>query len=254
MLAVNEALSIEKESGTPAGDGSVRARLGAVEGPRERLLRLGAPALTDPELLAVLFGTGMRGTPVLSLAESVIVLGGGLKAISQRDPAELCSIAGLGPARAAQVAAALELGRRVIHAPERRQRLATARDIVRYLTPLLAARRVEQFHVLCFNPRNVLLRDVCVAQGMVDQCPVDLREVFVPAISTRASAIVVAHNHPSGYPEPSPLDLTLTQQLVDAGQVLGIKLLDHLIVGDGNFVSLRERGFIRRDPSWNAGY
>ncbi len=224
------------------GEGSVRAWLHAREEVRERLFKVGAVALTDLELLSVLLGVGAR---TRALAEELLLQSGGLKALVLKDPLELRAHRGLGPGRAAQVLAALELGRRAQRAPERRPRLRNPREIHRYLAPTLSALRREVFHVLCFNPRNVLLADVRVAEGTVNTCPVDPREVYAAALTTRASAIVLAHNHPSGDPEPSANDLALTAQLMDAGRLLGIKVLDHLVLGDGVYVSLLERGLLQ---------
>lgn len=235
-----------------AGEGLVRAQLHGLEEMRERLFKLGASALTDPELLSVLLGTGARAH---GLAEELLCRSGGLKALLLKDPLELSMHPGLGPARTAQVFAALELGRRAQRTTERRPRLRTPREISGYLFPVLSALRREVFHVLCFNPRNVLLADVRVAEGTMNTCPVDPREVYAAALSTRASAIVLAHNHPSGDPEPSAQDLQLTLQLVEAGRLLGIKVLDHLVMGDGAYVSLMERGFLADDEGkgrWTA--
>jgi DNA repair protein RadC len=224
-----------------ASDGSVGAQLHGMEEMRERLFKLGASALTDPELLSMLLGMGARAH---ELAEGILSRSGGLKPLLLMDPLELSAQPGLGPVRTAQVLAALELGRRAQRTTERRPKLRTPKEIHGYLFPILSALRREVFHVLCFNPRNVLLADVRVAEGTMNTCPVDPREVYAAALTTRASAIVLAHNHPSGDPEPSVQDLSLTVQLADAGRLLGIKVLDHLIVGDGAYVSLMERGFL----------
>jgi DNA repair protein RadC len=231
-----------------AGEGSVRARHSGVEEVRERLFKLGASALTDLELLSVLLGIGPR---IQGIAEELVSRSGGLKAFLLKDPLELCAQPGLGPARAAQVLAALELGRRAWRTTERRPRLRSPREIYAYLAPTLSALRREVFHVLCFNPRNVLLADVRVAEGTMDTCPVDPREVYAAALAARASAIVLAHNHPSGDPEPSLQDISLTMQLAEAGQLLGIKVLDHLIVGDAAYVSLMQRGKLGEDEGGN---
>lgn len=225
------------EEAESVGEGSVRARRAEGDTPRERLLRRGAAALTDPELLSVLWGARSR-----SLAEGLLAAPGGLKALVQREPRELDARPGVGPERTARFLAALELGRRAQRAPERRPRLRTPREIHAYLAPELSALRREVFHVLCFNARNVLLRDARVAEGTINACPVDPREVFAAAITARATAIVLAHNHPSGDPEPSAQDLSLTAQLIEAGRVLNIKVLDHLVIGDGTYASLLERG------------
>ncbi|MBN1207468.1 MAG: DNA repair protein RadC [Myxococcaceae bacterium] len=225
-----------------AGEGSVRARLHGMEEVRERLFKLGAGALTDLELLSVLLGMGPRTHGV---AEELLSRSGGLKALLLKDPLELSLQHGLGPVRTAQVLAALELGRRAQRTTERRPRLRNPREIHAYLLPILSALRREVFHVLCFNPRNVLLADVRVAEGTMNTCPVDPREVYAAALTTRATAIVLAHNHPSGDPEPSGQDVSLTFQLIEAGRLLGIKVLDHLVLGDGAYVSLMERGFFK---------
>jgi DNA repair protein RadC len=118
----------------------------------------------------------------------------------------------------------------------------------------MAGLRKEEFHVLCFNARNVLLRDACVAEGSSDACPVDPREVFSAALASRASAIVLAHNHPSGDPTPSEADIALTRQLVEGSHLLAIKLLDHIVVGDGTYSSLLERGLLpdRAVSAWRC--
>jgi DNA repair protein RadC len=232
-----EWAKVEREES--AGEGAVGARPLGVEPPRERLFRLGAAALTDRELLCVVLGASPRARAV---AESLLASSGGLKALVLEDPSELCARRGVGEGRVAQVLAALELGRRAQHVTERRPRLRTPREIHAYLAPTLSALRREVFHVLCFNARNVLLRDARVAEGTMNACAVDPREVFAAAITSRASAIVLAHNHPSGDPEPSAQDLGLTAQLMEAGRMLGIKVLDHVVVGDGTYASMLERG------------
>ena len=227
--------------------------------PRERLLRLGPQALSDPELIAALLGNAVSGRPLIALAEALISAGGGLRALAQADPQELCAVPGLGPARASQILAALELGRRAQRPSETRPRLRTPAEIFRHIWPELGLLRREVFHVLCFNSRNVLLADVRVAEGTVDTCPVDPREVFRAALSARATAVVLAHNHPSGDPEPSAQDVALTRQLVRGAQLLGLKVLDHLVVGDGAFTSMLEQGRLgrierdARGATWHGG-
>lgn len=240
--APGEAWEVKEGVAPVAGNGSVRVRARAKakalrgESPRERILRLGAGALTDPELLGLILGPGPHSQ---HLAEAVLAYGG-LKALALHDPPALTTL--VGRARAAKVMAAFELGRRTLRSQERRLRLRTPREIYNYLAPLLSAQHREVFHVLCFNPRNVLLTDVRVAEGTINSCTVDPREVFAAAITSRATAIVLAHNHPSGDPEPSLQDMTLTSKVIEAGRLLGIKVLDHLVVGDNNYASLAERG------------
>ncbi|MBE4748289.1 DNA repair protein RadC [Corallococcus sp. ZKHCc1 1396] len=226
--------------GGSTGGGSVRAR---TEDARERLFRLGAEALTDLELLGLLWTEGPRGAGLKDVAEGGLTRGG-LKALVQEDPRTLCARRGVGPARTSRLLAALELGRRAQRSPERRPRLRTPKDIHAYLAPTLGGLRREVFHVLCFNPRNVLVHDARVAEGTLSACPVDPREVFAATLSARATAIVLAHNHPSGDPEPSVQDVGLTEHLARAAGLLGVKLLDHVVVGDGAYVSMLERGLL----------
>jgi DNA repair protein RadC len=229
----------------------------ALESPRERLLRLGAQALTDPELLAVLLGPCAKWGPGLDVAEGLLLAGGGLKALFQLDPHELCAVPGLGEERATQLVAALELSRRLQRPGEVRPRLSTPEEVYRYLRPELSLMRREVFHVLCFNARNLLLRDCRVAEGDTNSCLIDPREVFAVALSSRATGIVLAHNHPAGDPEPSANDLALTRHLAQGARLLGVKLLDHVVVGDCAFTSMRLRGFLPDDAeagerSWNS--
>ncbi len=231
--------------GGSASEGSVRAKgEGSVEESRERLFRLGAAALTDPELLCVVWNPGPRAPGAWALARTLLAQGGGLKGLAQEEPLALSQRPGVGTVRAAQALAALELGRRSQHARERRPKLRTPREIAGYLAPVLGALRREVFHVLCFNARNVLLHDVRVAEGTMNACPVDPREVFAAALTARATAIVLAHNHPSGDPEPSIQDVALTRHLVAGGRLLNIKVLDHVVTGDGGYVSMLERGLL----------
>ncbi|HMK74009.1 MAG TPA: DNA repair protein RadC [Myxococcaceae bacterium] len=223
---------------------------GAQEAARERLLRSGAEGLADVELLALLFGPLADGLG--SLAERLLEAGGGLRGLLSLEPHELCARGGLGPDRAAQVLAAVELARRAQIQAERRPCLRSPDEVQRYLSPRLAVRGKEQFRVLCFNTRNVLLADIVVAQGTVDSCPVDPREVYRAALSARASAIVLAHNHPSGDPTPSLSDLDLTRQLVDAGRTLGIRVLDHVIIADGRYSSFLQARLLDAEGAWTG--
>ncbi|QSQ19386.1 DNA repair protein RadC [Pyxidicoccus parkwayensis] len=235
-----------------AGGGLVRARgVVGVEESRERLFRLGAEALTESELLCVVWGPGPRSPGPLQLAGTLLARSGGLKALVQEEPLALSLMPGVGPVRAAQVLAALELGRRAQRTVETRPKLRTPEEIHAYLAPKLGAMRREVFHVLCFNARNVLVHDARVAEGTMNACPVDPREVFAAALTSRATAIVLAHNHPSGDPEPSIQDVGLTRHLISAAQLLNIKVLDHVVVGDGGYVSMMERGLFP-DAGWEA--
>ena len=206
---------------------------------RERLVQ--APgSLDDAELLGVLFGG--RGRTVRGLGEALLAAAGGLRALASMEAAELATAAGLGRERAAQVLAALELARRAHLAPDARPRLRTAGEVYRYLAPRIALLRHEVFHVLSFNTRNVLLADARVAEGTTDACTVDPREVFRAALAARATAVIFAHNHPSGDPDPSEADLALTHELQAGARIFHLRVLDHVVVGAGRYVSLARAG------------
>ena len=206
---------------------------------RERLLRAGPAALADAELLEVVMH-GRRGpTPDYAC---VLFEAGGLKPLLRREPHELARTAKFGKAGAAALLAAVELGRRYLRATDERPRLSSPEAIYHYLLPKLGGLPREVFHVLSFNSRNVLLDDTRVAEGTQTTCPVDPGDVFRAALRARATAIALAHTHPSGASEPSRQDIELTRHLHAAGLVLGIKVLDHLVMGDGCFSSMRMRG------------
>jgi DNA repair protein RadC len=219
---------------------------------RGKLFHAGARALTDQELWAALFSEPVERLP-LGLRAEELAARGGFKALCLTELELLCAPESLGPRRTAVFLAALELARRALSAKEHRPCLKTPGDIHRYLWPQLSQLRREVFHVLCLNPRSVLVRDARIAEGFAHACPVDPKEIFAPALATRATAVVLAHNHPSGDPTPSALDVKLTHQLAEAGRYLGICVLDHLVLGDGTYVSFLERNLLRPTTRLPAG-
>jgi DNA repair protein RadC len=203
--------------------------------PREKLERLGASALGDNELLALVLGSGSRARDVLDTANVLLEQRGGLHGLTRSTAADLCAIPGVGAARAAQVLAAVELGRRTLvrtHAD--RPRLNTPRQLASYLLPQHGSRPVEQFGIVLLDTKHRLIQVRLVSSGSLD------------AIAGRAAAIVLFHNHPSGDPQPSTDDVTLTVRLVEAGQVIGIDVLDHLILADQRYYSFAEAGQLSR--------
>jgi DNA repair protein RadC len=213
------------------------------ERPRERLASLGAGALSSRELLAALLGTGARGLSALDLAGEL--LGPGLHTLAARSLPELEQVRGLGRAKAARVLAALELGGRLASdggsvAPS----LQSPGEAARYLLPRYSARPVETFGLLALDARHRLRREAVVSVGCLTASLVHPREVFQEAVVSRAAALVLFHNHPSGDPEPSAEDLALTRRLAAAGSLMGIEVLDHLVLGAGRYVSLKERGVL----------
>jgi DNA repair protein RadC len=221
---------------TPAPDAGA-----PLDGPRERLARSGARALADAELLAVVLGSGIRGHDAVAIADAVLQSVGGLGALATLPIARLTRSAGVGPARAARVVAAIELGRRALAvAGVPRPRLGSPAAVADYLRPRLGRLREEHFGVLLLDTRHRVIRAVVVSMGSLDASLVHPREVFRPAAEHSAAALVLFHNHPSGDPTPSADDLALTRRLVQAGELMGIAALDHVILGDGCWHSLRE--------------
>ena len=214
--------------------------------PREKLERVGAGGLGDNELLALVLGHGVPRTSALELANAVLATVGGLHGLARASSDDLRRVPGIGAARAAQLIAAVEAGRRTLFRGRReRVQLKTARDAAELLVPEFGSRRVEQFGVILLDTKHRVLRTTLLSVGTLDASIVHPREVFREAASGGASAIVVFHNHPSGDPTPSGDDVALTKRLVTAGEVMGITVLDHVIVAENAFFSMRERGSLK---------
>ena len=213
--------------------------------PRERLRQVGPEALGTTELLAIVLGTGTRARGVVSLAEYLFSTFGSLQDLSQARLEEIDQVQGVGPAKAAALIAAFELGRRAHGpAPASRYPIRTPEDAARLLLPLMRYLDREHFRAVLLNTKHEVMAVVQVAVGNLDSAPIHPREVFKEAVRRSAAAVIVAHNHPSGNPEPSGDDLAITERLRAAGRIVGIDVLDHLIIGNGTFVSLRERGVL----------
>jgi DNA repair protein RadC len=213
------------------------------ERPRERLDAVGAEALRDAELLAILFRTGTRSVGAVALAESLLREFGGLRALSRASVEELQRVAGIGRVKAIEVKAALELGKRLAAFSERgRPRIRAAEDVAELLMVRYKDYEHEVFKCVLLNTKNEVVKVVDVSHGSLDGTLAGPRDVFRQALREGASAVILCHNHPSGDPEPSPDDLQLTRRLVESGELLGVRVLDHVIFGDGRFVSLKDRG------------
>jgi len=208
--------------------------------PRERLWRCGTPSIGDTELIALVLGTGVRDHPVLAVAADLVTSVGGVAALSRASPHELAQITGVGVARAARLAAAFELGRRAVEVVHHRRTLGSAEDVYRCVAPRFAGLSQEVFIAIGVDVRGRLLDIVEVARGSVTHVEVHPREVFRPLVRMAAAGGVVVHNHPAGDLTPSHEDRELTRQLREAGRVLGIPIIDHIIVGDHAFRSLAE--------------
>lgn len=226
---------------------SARLKITALPGearPRERLRAAGPEALGTVELLAVLLGSGTRARGVVPIAEHLLSTFGSLPDLSQARFEEIDRVAGVGPAKAAALLAAFELGRRLQVPASTRQMIRTPQDAARLLVPLMRDLDREHFRTVLLTTRHEVLAVVPVAVGSLDSAPIHPREVFKEAVRRSAAAVIVAHNHPSGDPEPSGDDLAITERLRAAGRIVGIDVLDHVIIGHGTYVSLRERGLM----------
>ena len=218
------------------------------ERPRERLLTAGAASLSNTELLAVLLRTGVKDDSVLHVAEKVLALykERGLSAITQMSAQELSSIKGVGMAKAATILAAVELGRRLaLKAAEQRTVVHGPADAAGYAMPRFRFERKEHFAVLLLNAKNHILALKTISVGTLTSSIAHPREVFQAAIEQAAAAVILVHNHPSGDPTPSAEDLALTRRMAEAGEVMGIPVIDHIILGYDKFISLKEEGMIQ---------
>jgi len=211
--------------------------------PREKLLRNGAAALGDNELIALVLGQGSRRGNALSVANDLLGSFGGLHGLARSGADDLTRITGIGRARSVQILAALELGRRTLtRAPSARFPMRNAREAAAYLMPRFGSRPVEQFGVVLLDTKHRVMRTAIVATGTSNSAIVEPRDVFREAAVAAASAIVAFHNHPSGDPSPSPEDVELTRRLAAAGRLMGIELLDHIILGEPEYWSFTEAG------------
>lgn len=216
--------------------------------PREKLVKFGPGALTDSELLAILLRTGVSGENVVTLSQRLLREHGGLTGLSRVPLAELCELRGMGEAKAAQLKAALEIGRRLLLAePDQRLQVRTPGDLANPLILEMAGLEQENLKVIMLDNKNRVLRMQTVYVGTINSSQVRIAEIYREAIRQNAVSIIVAHNHPSGDPTPSGEDVTVTGEMIEAGKLLGIDLLDHLVIGHQRYVSLRERRLAFKD-------
>ncbi len=212
------------------------------ERPRERLARSGPEALRDAELLAILFRTGARSVGAVALAEKVLRHFGNLRALSRASLEEIQQVDGVGQVKAVEIKAALELGKRLSNFKEpERLRIRKAQDIAGLLMVPFKEYEHEVFKCVLMNTKNDVLKVVDISHGGLDGTLAVPRDVFRQAVREGAHAVVLCHNHPSGDPEPSREDISLTERLVEAGDLVGVRVLDHIVFGDGRFISLKDR-------------
>ncbi|MCR8994060.1 JAB domain-containing protein [Brevibacillus sp. 7WMA2] len=215
------------------------------ERPRERLLRQGSGALSDVELLAILLRTGTEKDPVHRVAQRLLAVFGDLQQLAAATNEELTDINGIGPVKAVEIQAALELGRRsAIKARDIRISIRLPKDVADFMMPEMAGLVQEHFVCLFLNTKNQVIGKKTVFVGSLDSSIVHPRDIYREAIKRSCASIICLHNHPSGDPAPSKEDINVTKILLQAGDLVGIPLLDHLIIGDGHYVSLKEQGYM----------
>ena len=212
------------------------------ERPRERLARLGPQALNTSELLAILLRVGLKGENAVQVGQRLLQTFGGLRGLHQASFDEMKSQRGLGEAKAAAIKAAIELGRRLsFEAPEERPVINSPADAAALVQYEMSALEQEHFRVILLNTRNQVLDIVELYHGSLNSSMIRVGEVFKPAVRRNAASVIIIHNHPSGDPTPSPDDIAVTKAIVKAGKLLDIEVLDHVVIGQGRFVSLKER-------------
>jgi DNA repair protein RadC len=234
---------MEKNLGKRGSSFTIRD-LPVSERPRERLQKFGVEALSAQEILAVILGRGIAGESVMVTAQRLLSTFGGLKGIAEASLEELAQVKGIGLAKGAQIKAAFELTGRIEGAPEseKRQVIKTPEEVVGFVGSKLRGKKKEHFLALLLDTRGQVIRMAEISVGSLDSSIVHPREVFKEAISASAASVIFVHNHPSGDPEPSEDDIKLTQRLARVGEVMGIDILDHVVVGGRDFASLKRRG------------
>ncbi len=217
--------------------------LAAQDRPRERLLQAGERSISNAELLGIIMRTGVGGENAVHLAERTLVKFNGLPGIARASIKELMAVKGIGQVKAIEIKAALEIGRRLIaSSPVDKPKIASPTDAANLLMTDMALLEQEHLRLLLLDTRNTVLASPTIYVGSLNTSVIRVGELFRAAIKENAAAIIVAHNHPSGDPSPSPEDVKVTRQIVEAGNLLDIEVLDHLIIGQQRYVSLKERG------------
>ncbi len=215
------------------------------ERPRERLLQLGESHLSNQELLAILLGSGTKKETVMDLSNRLIMHFEGLKLLSDATIEELTAIKGIGEAKGVIILAALELGRRIQqYKPDERYVIRSPEDGADYVMEEMRSLNQEHLVALFLNTKNQVIHRQTIFIGSLNASIVHPREIFREAVKRSAASVVCAHNHPSGDPSPSQEDIQVTRRLVEAGKIIGIELLDHLVIGNNRFISLKEKGYL----------
>jgi len=226
------------------------AEMPEAERPRERLLRHGPSALSNVELLAILLNTGLPGESVMVVAERLLREYGGFPGLMKLSAEELARIHGIGPAKATKLKASMEIANRILASnPNQKPKISSPDDITNLIGLEMSLLEQEQLRIVLLNTRNEVIGIRTLYQGTTNQAQVRIAEVFRDAVRANAVAIIVVHNHPTGDPTPSSADIDLTRSMVEAGEMLEIKLLDHMIIGHGRHVSMKRLGLGFSSPN-----
>jgi DNA repair protein RadC len=233
---------------TPNSGGRLTIKeMDADERPREKLIKRGAASLSNAELLAIVLRVGRPGETVVELANRLLVQYGGWPGLMRADFNKLKGEKGLGEVKACELQAALEIGRRLLLAgPGERMQIRNPSDIANWLMLDMAGLEQEHLRVVLLNTKNQMIKMVELYRGSLNKSTVRVAELFKEAVRENAAAIIIAHNHPSGDPEPSTEDIVMTSKAVDAGRLMEVEVLDHLIIGEQRYISMKERrlGFV----------
>ncbi len=217
------------------------------ERPRERLLKYGAGSLSDAQLLAIMLRTGAGGKTAVGLAMEILNSFGNLRKIGSASVNELASFKGVGNAKAAQLMAAFELGKRLLgETREKCPVFSSGRDVYLHYRQFFDNRKREVFRSALLDAKNRMFKDCRISEGTLTNSLIHPREAFREAIRESAASVIFVHNHPSGDPSPSREDIAITERLADVGEIVGIKVLDHVIIGDGTYTSMMEKGYIKK--------
>jgi DNA repair protein RadC len=216
------------------------------ERPRERLSKLGSEALSSQEILALILGRGIKGESVIVTAQKLLSKFGNLKSLASASIEELTQIKGIGPAKAAQIKATFELSKRLENSSNETVKITvkSPEDVVKTARSLLKGKKKEHFLAICLDTRNHLIKTSTVSIGSLDCSIVHPREVFKDAISSSAASVIFIHNHPSGDPTPSEDDIKMTKRLIEAGEIIGIEVLDHIIICDSEHLSMKAKNLV----------
>ena len=227
-----------------AGRSYLIAHLPKHERPRERLLSRGSESLSEVELLAIILRSGPPGYSTLDLARDLLRhFDGSLAALARATPAELAKVKGVGPAKAAELKATFALAARLAeHIQPERRRVSSPEEAAGYFRNIFRGKMQEEIHCLLLDTKNYVIRDELITIGLLDRSQAHAREVFRPAIQHSAAKVLLAHNHPSGDPAASEDDIQLTKRLAEVGEIVGIDVLDHIIIGDKIYLSLKREG------------